>query len=209
MARAFNPESLPNWALVLVGTVGSTIAVWTLILLQRYTEATERTVEFTRQSLILSQRPRIEVRRIVINADIVDGLLNFANVNQIPEEVTGTFEIVNTGSTTARVVAMECRVFLWEQIPAAISRTPLDFIRIEPIKLLPGVYGTRTFRGSIAALDIYIAHGENRSLCVYIVGLVGYEDELGNYRSTSFCRRMDQAFGRLVKTNDPDYEHAD
>lgn len=44
---------------------------------------------------------------------------------------------------------------------------------------------------------------------VYVIGRVGYIDELGGMRSTAFCRKWDDDKGRFFAVDDPDYEHAE
>lgn len=44
---------------------------------------------------------------------------------------------------------------------------------------------------------------------MYVIGRVGYIDELGGMRSTAFCRKWDDDKGRFFAVDDPDYEHAE
>jgi hypothetical protein len=167
-------------------------------------ESAKESLEVTRKALVLSQRPRIEVRNVQIPSDIVGRIFNAQRVSEIPDIIEGSFEIINVGSTTASVIAVECRVVLWERLPMAFARSQLDAVRIIPQQLRPGVYGTRTFSESIDPLAIHFAH-----ILLHVVGWIGYEDELGNYRSTNFCRVLDRKSQRLKKVDDRDYENAD
>jgi hypothetical protein len=44
---------------------------------------------------------------------------------------------------------------------------------------------------------------------LYVLGWIGYTDDLGIYRITAFCRRYDIAKDRFVPVDDLDYEYAD
>jgi hypothetical protein len=42
---------------------------------------------------------------------------------------------------------------------------------------------------------------------IYVLGYVGYLDELGIAHRTAFCRKYDARLRRFFAVQDPDYEH--
>ena len=84
---------------------------------------------------------------------------------------------------------------------------PENTCRISPFDLKPGVYETIPIEEDIGVPIIELKLVPTTS--VYLVGWIGYCDELGSFRTTYFCRKLDRPTERFAKISDDEYEHAD
>lgn len=175
--------------------------------------ATEAT-KLTRETFVLSQRPRVIVR----NVSVADPML-FYNPNDI--SIRGSFFIANAGATKAHVVAIYCTVIRGQlpMIPphsgsGASSEIPVD------ISLPPGKGTTRPFEDTLPGVPQFPAGSNNLDYDeraatrssdnpIHVLGRITYKDDLGTIRSTAFCRKWNPVLQRFFSIPDPDYEHAE
>jgi hypothetical protein len=168
--------------------------------------------ELTRQSLILTHRPKLIIRNVAMDQE--DRIFRWESLpgGGNPAAATGTLRIVNVGSSTAFVVSIACDVLLLEALP---MKWPLPFDPVSdavPIIAVPaGKYGTQPFpvggRAPITSDELFkLSQG---LLGLYVIGEIVYRDDLGNIRTTSFCREWRRGNPRFVAVENADYEHAD
>jgi hypothetical protein len=144
-------------------------------------EITKATAELARQSLVLTHRPRLIIRNVVVP--------DFVTIpSAFPIRIRGELRITNVGTGPAQVVSAVAEVVIsgaWPNQPI-MPRVEHDAEIV--FSLAPGVYKTRSFQS-----DRDIDRGEydrifNGMPAIYIQGYIGYSDDMGNFRSTSFCR---------------------
>jgi hypothetical protein len=164
-----------------------------------------RSLHATATTMILTQRPKLEVRHVVMEE--AAQLLNAAGAGSLPDIITGSYEIVNVGTSTAEILSKEERVFLWIDPPPKIPFAPESEKRIAPIHLRPGVYYTEEFKEDFGVT--IIAFQMVPMMRVFFVGWICYKDQLGNMRTTRFCRIFDTRTRRFVKFGDEEHEHVD
>jgi len=108
-------------------------------------------------------------------------------------------------------VAWQCEVLFAKALPIKHPIPLLTTSLSTPVKLPSGAYGTMPFpthqQDPIDTDDLFaLAAGDLR---VYVIGEIVYKDELGNARTTWFCRERGYGEGRFTQTQNPDYESAD
>jgi hypothetical protein len=202
--KAFAPESWPTWALVVVGIVGTFLALRTL-------RAIKRQAELTRASLILTQRPRIIIRNIALDDPRL--LVEVPRHGTDSVTISGTFYVSNIGGTPGTITENHSEILVFERPAALPMKRPYEGKtggRVS-ITLTSGQSAPITFPAEGRELTrlerISIEHG---TMTLHIIGWVAYADDMGNERRTAFCRRWDYILQRFIAINDdPDYEHAE
>ena len=173
-----------------------------LALTRESNATTVRATELTRQSFILSNRPRLIIRNVSV-CD-VDAMFH----PEPTEPVGGAFFIANIGTSTSRIISVDCGIYRADTLPMV---PPFTSDGQNPDRLLPPGKGTKwSFETLLTGVQIgelsgIIDHTAN----VYVIGRIGYTDDLGTMRSTAFCRKWDNSRGRFLAVDDPDYEHTE
>lgn len=165
-----------------------------------------------RQELILSQRPKLRIRNVIIKPSRRPATA--ANFLEEGKHVIGQFYIVNIGGTPAKIIQSDCIVY-WGYSGLPMERpyewhAPTNLAA--PNRLLPGTSVTVPFQSEepmdSAAEDINRQAGNLR---LYVMGWVTYEDNLKVKRRTSFCRVYKNLTGathsKFYPVDDADYEH--
>jgi hypothetical protein len=236
--KAFAPDTWANWALFVGAIAAAVIALRTLKAIQRESEviksiaaaagdntkaiegqaektgivadAAKKSADAARESIILTHRPKIIVRDMVIawHPLLQRGTcVKKLNETQFDDwQLAGAFYIVNTGNQSATVVSLEQFMSFDELLP--FERPHEGGVRkFVGIKLKPGESKRIPFH------PIAIGSPDTRTLILGVpmtaIGRVVYEDELGNGRETGFARKFDMKRQRFVAIDDPDYEYAD
>jgi hypothetical protein len=159
----------------------------------------------TREALILTHRPKLIVRNVVVNE------LPLFSKDHLIDRFTGSYDVANVGSTAARIVSVNGGIYMAGGLP--MKRPYDDGIpgREDDTRLAAGESRTISLRQQTdlpaAAMIAYLS-GEVEA---WIVGLLIYRDELGIQRQTGICRRFDPVSKRFVHMEKPDadYEYAD
>jgi hypothetical protein len=200
--EGFAPSTWSNWALVIVGIAGSIAALLTLVVIWRQTVATEKT-------LVLTQRPQIVVRNFYFSEPNAVG-----GVYRGPKEIEngsfcgGQFYIVNRGGTPAKIEEIYCIPYITRTLP---MKRPYEGMvgskgkmTLRPGESAPYIFGMNTplDESGVRAILTY-------ALNFYVLGWIGYTDNLGIYRITSFCRHFDTTQNRFVPADNADYENSD
>lgn len=193
---------LSNYLLIVVGIGGILVACITLGKLERQTKATEDT-------LIQTQRPKINVRTFFFSEPQ-------SNMGQIPNGIlegsmlTGQFYIVNLGGTRAIIKEILCEFYTTREsmLPAKRPWEGKDGVKSE-IVLAAGQSKPYTF-GRFEP----VSHEEafplfSKKMHLYLMGWIDYVDDLNIRRTTRFCRLYDPATYRFIAVDDAEYESAD
>ena len=199
---AFAPSTWSNWALVIVGLGATVAALLTLRVIWRQTVATEKT-------LVLTQRPKIVVRNLYFSEPRAVG-----GVYQVPKEIeagsfcTGQFYIVNLGGTQATTQEIYSTVFLAQSLP---MKRPYEGLEVstekktfQPGQSVPYLFGLKTPLDEATVKQIF-----TYQIYLYVLGWIGYTDDLGIWRITAFCRQYDTTVNRFVPVDNRDYENSD
>lgn len=190
--------------LVLIGFGGVYAAIRTLKEMRTSTVVSEK-------ALILAQRPRITVRAFYFTEmKGVGGIYKVNNGVTPGSFCNGQFYIQNLGGTDARIKDIWSEVCIEETLPMKRPYEGLEGSKDEKT-LKPGqssfyLFGLKNSPG----LDAQTANDVTQSVRnLYILGWIGYTDDLGIYRITGFCRCYDVGKDRFVPVDDPDYEYSD
>jgi hypothetical protein len=163
------------------------------------------TATATKQSIILTHRPKIMLRNVDVPHIEHGGYGD------------GTLWATNVGDTVAHVFKFDAMWFVGEHLP---MRNP--YARAEPTKtniknIQPGSSQHFDLPAIVFPQDDQLTwhraiHQEPRipePTHLFLIGVVKYRDDLDNLRRTGFCRRYNRQTGRFEPVDDPDYEHAD
>jgi hypothetical protein len=173
-------------------------------------DAAKKSADAARESIILTHRPKIVVRDMVVAwpALVKRGTcVKKLNENQFDEwQLGGAFYIVNTGNQSATVVSLEQFMSFDDFLP--FERPVESGVRkFVAIKLKPGESKRIPFH------PIAIGTPDTRTLTFGVpmtaIGRIVYEDELGNQRETGFARKFEMKRQRFIAMDDHDYEYAD
>jgi hypothetical protein len=174
----------------------------------------KRQTEIINRTLVLGNRARLAVRDVTLNDD--KRLINYRQIPGGPssEPLSGSVLTVNIGGTDAYLVEEYSEIiFRHTGAPLRVGDNrfhgrPLGHVRLPPGMNTRGI-GFSTSAGDPILDTVLLNRIRERELEVFLLGWVGYRDELGNYRQTSYCRKWDLESMRFIGTSDPDYENAD
>jgi hypothetical protein len=165
-------------------------------------------VRLFRRELILTKRPRLRVRNVVlrqpkpIHAPIPE---IFARGTL----VSGQFYVDNVGGTPANISDCGCWV-TWFQGLLPMERPyegengniPIK-LKLKPGMSMPIPFCSDKTMGEEGPL---IKSGE-KNWHLYVMGWIEYIDNLRIGRRTAFCREYSASEGRFIKVDNRDYEH--
>jgi hypothetical protein len=195
--------------LAVVGALQFLVLICHGWIFHRSLKETKTATELTRQSIILTQRPKLVVRNVVINDPqrLVD-----CGAEPSADPLSGAIRILNIGTTVARVTALRCSAI----VRIADDLLPMGgLIRSDGSKLLNEVFlpaggcTTYNFSETIPVPSAELQRINDRSLGVFIIGWAIYKDDLNNVRTTRFCRKWSPDRRRFEAVDDPDYENID
>jgi hypothetical protein len=208
MVDWFWPPLWSSWALAFV-------AIWAGRAAFRTLGAIERQADIARDTLVLTQRPKLIVRNIVLNSPLQDPPLGPDPWFYQGARIAGQFYVVNVGGTPAEITRSGCWI-IWKDKEQALPELPMrrpyeGQEGSNPVlgALRPGESKSGTFQSDDFLTNEYDrVRGGNWPL--YVLGWVDYVDERKVKRRTAFCRKYDPHRRRFFAVeNDPDYEHAE
>ena len=210
----FKPLSdiLSAWALVLVGCGGVYAAIRTL-------RAIEGQGSTTWRSLVLTQRPRLIVRRIILDKPEQAKRFLRSRMGEATFEadapIEGYLSLVNSGNGIATVAESECAVIKSgppDQLPRRFQQHQGVAVPLVAVgtSLQPGQTIECRFYGSGPSSEQYTqAEAAGAGIQFYVTGWIDYRDELGLMRRIGFCRQYIPELDRFFPVDDADYEYAD
>lgn len=197
--------SSPEWALVLVGGITCGVIGW-----QAW--ETRRSVKIAKDSVVLTHRPKIIIRSVVIPwLEILNrhtSMATIANPKLNSEQLDGFFYVVNTGNQPATIISLDEYMAFIDKLPMERPYESGKYKRTVNITLQAGASckipftPTPTNHMELAQVSVYES-------AFFVIGRATYADSVGTVRETAFCRRIDRNIDRLVVVNDPDYEYTD
>lgn len=221
--EAFEPATLPNWALVIVGGIAGCLAWRTLKGIRKQADLMEtqaghmagqleemrKAREIENKTLILQYRPKIIVRNTKV--------LQFSIDLGKPWECEIRFQIVNTGGSPAHI-----RPGSYIQLVSALSngagKNELkwgDPCQISSVILEPGV--GIVVEECLPTGVLFDLQWENFNQgwdtqprrYIYFTGVLYYTDNLDIPRSTGIHRRLEPKSGEFAPNKESDQEYSD
>lgn len=171
-----------------------------------------RAEKLTQKTLVLTQRPRLRVRNVVVRHPQHQASPPLFTEGHLLE---GQFYVANVGGTPATIT--EALAVIFQTRSGLPMRRPYEGrdanLAVPRGSLAPGksfpllFYGDEAIRqGAQAIGNTQIAQG----LRLFVMGWIEYSDDIGVIRRTAFCREFRAGpfdDGRFHAINDPDYEH--
>jgi hypothetical protein len=204
----FWPPVWSSWALVLVAGWAGWVALKTL-------DALERQASIARDTLVLTQRPKLIVRNVVLMSPLQEPPPGPDPWFYKGARLSGQFYVVNVGGTPATITESGCWV-VWKVNNQSLAGLPMRrpyegqngnnpvLATLNPGESAPGIFQSDEY------LDDEINQVRGGSWRLYVLGWVEYLDERKVKRRTGFCRQYDVNKRRFFAVkNDPDYEHAE
>jgi hypothetical protein len=128
---------------------------------------------------------------------------------------SGQFYIQNHGGTDAKIVEIWSGILIARPLPM-MRPYEGEYGEKSGSTLRPGQSMTWLFGLGLFSSRQGTELGEFRAQCInddkdnfYVLGRIGYTDDLGIYRTMGFCRCFDPRADRFVPVENPDYEYAD
>jgi hypothetical protein len=189
---------IANWPLVVIGGLG----VWAAL----------KTLAAIKRELVLTQRPRITVRNFYFSKMKGTGAIySVPSGIEVGSVCSGQFYIANSGGSRACIQEIDCRVWVDEEDGPLPAKRPYE-----------GEMGMQEKKVLLSGQSIpYLFSRANplqfntptrlgfKSANLYVLGWIGYTDDLGIYRRMGFCRRYDTSKDRFLPVDDADYEYED
>ncbi|MGA3054195.1 MAG: hypothetical protein ABSD63_08310 [Candidatus Korobacteraceae bacterium] len=187
----------PNLALAILAVIAAGIGLETLWIIKRQTDITE-------QTLLLTHRPKITIRNIVIPE--LTKLNRQSPMNQWSAALVGYYTLANVGGFSATIQNVVDGIWAEKGLPMERPDRGRPERGIGVI-LAPGESTEISFNVVLGADDACrIIDGD---FAVYILVQVIYVDNSKVVRKTSACRKFDLTEQRFTRVDDPDYEYAD
>jgi hypothetical protein len=164
-----------------------------------------------RLAYLADKRPRLLVRHVVLNPDII------GKIDEPDTVVTGSLVLVNIGNIEAKITRSRYRVFWTDEglpMDLDLEGEEADELVFSPSDPLAGGGSCSYPFFSSKRLGSDAEDIEDGSCKLYVVGYVKYTDLADIERFMGFCRvyRRIEKIGtsaRFIVENDPDYEYQD
>jgi hypothetical protein len=188
-------------AVIAVATIAQAIIYWCQSGLMR------RALSVNENTLILTQRPKVIARTFFFSES--GGTMPRGDGVAWGSYAKGQFYVENTGGTKATVEEIWSEVFIAKVLPGQRPYEGKDGSK-GTLLLAPGKHTYYLFSRKEPLEESTVSNIKSGSEFLYVLGWLGYRDELGIYRKTRFCRQYIPDRDRFVPVeNDPDYESAD
>ncbi len=176
-------------------------------------DAAKQYAEIASRQLVLTQRPKLIARNIVIEQPDMSELT-------VAQQVTPSLYFIwrlvvsNIGGTPATITDAGSWIYAVSgELPMErpYDRHGVGNAKVVPDNLSPGEQGV--LKIGLAVEDVEGGHDFRsivpRQLHIHVMGWITYADDIGVTRRTSFCRRWDWEEQRFLPVDNPDYEHAE
>jgi hypothetical protein len=206
----------PEWWLVIIAALTGIAIAYQAREMTRSTKEMKASTDIAKKALVLTQRPRIVVRAFYFSEMRgIGGITHVSNRIEAGSFCRGQYYIENCGGTDARIREIYSEVYIAEQLPMMRPYEGKEGSKEEKI-LRPGTSSFYLF-GRSEPLDDSTHQSlvrpreaiGSKAKSFYVLGWIGYTDDLGIYRMTAFCRRFEMSKDRFVPVDDADYEYAD
>ena len=186
--------------LVVVTAFLAVIAIWQGCQLKRTVKATRDSVDLARQEFLSTHRPKIRVRRIVLEEEKGTVILSLR------------YDMVNIGDRPAKNIAVMYEIEIRPRHDAILPNFPnapllsSGYKNVWPL-IEAGVKVSEPATIDQAIQDEFQIERPTNSNVLYFTGFIKYEDELGIVRETGFCRKFKGLC--FIRIDNPDYEYED
>lgn len=187
--------------LVVVGFITAAVIGW-------QSWETRKAAEAARESILLTHRPKLVVRNVVIpSLEVLNRLTSMRDIFDAMDlgRLEGYFQLANVGNTEATIERVRDRILIGLRLP--MERQYVDN-PTSGLRLAAGESQSVRFTPLVIPYATQVAL-MNEVTEVYVMGLITYTDGLGIRRETAFCRKLDRELRRLVPVVDQDYEYSD
>jgi hypothetical protein len=175
-----------------------------------------KSIRLTRDSIILSQRPRLIVRNVVARQPdciTIPGTPPFGK----GKPVGGQFFVANVGGSEATVresryivIGLEGTLPMERPYEGQAGNNPITVkCVLPPGGVTPGLISAPNPFPDKDPMPTPTAGDRGEHTSVYVMGWIEYSDGLGSVRRTAFCRKYHWRRKRFFAVKDPDYEHAE
>jgi len=171
--------------------------------------------EATKGILIVTHRPRLRVRNIVVNREPRGRIHPPPQIFAPGYFVSGQFYVSNIGGSEATITESHCEV-IWNTTGLPMERPyegkdgnmTIGRIRLQPGVSRPGLFLSENVMGSEGTA---VQTGSGGMWGFWVMGWIEYIDASNTKRRTAFCRkyRVPEGAneGRFFAVDDTDYEH--
>ncbi len=219
IAGVITRPSVTDWIIALSAAIYAFFAYRQWQTIRQQAKATNRQAEIAQQTLVLTYRPKLIVRNVVMEQP---DMRNWTVPQDIKTDQLFVWRLYvsNIGGTPATVTETGCWIILvLGELPmerpyeGRSGNTVITGMKVAN-KLFPGESGTL----HIALLGEQVEGGQDpikglqgypKQLHIYVMGWVTYVNDIGIVRRTAFCRRYDWARQYFVAVDNLDYEHAE
>jgi hypothetical protein len=196
--------------LVLAGFVTAAVVGWQALESRKAAQAARDSVRLTRESIVLTHRPKIIVRSVVIPWMAILNRHTPMNAGQDLDDsqLGGFFYAVNVGNQPAILESLDEFMSFDSSLPMERPYESGQNRRALGYTIQPGAsYKIRFTPKQTHSLELAVVAVNEGPFVVG--GRIIYADTLGNRRETAFCRKVDHQLARLIVVDAPDYEYAD
>jgi hypothetical protein len=206
IAGVITRPSVTDWIIALSAAIYAFFAY-------RQWQTIRQQAKIAQQTLVLTQRPKLIARNIVIEQPDM-------NILDVAQDLTpGLYfiwrlVIANIGGTPATITAAGSWIYALEgELPMErpYDRHPVRNAPVVPNKLAagePGVLKIGLAIEHVIGLHDILSKTPPQTY-LYVMGWVAYADDFGTTRHTAFCRRWDWEKRWFFAVDNPDYEYAD
>jgi hypothetical protein len=196
---------LVHWDWIVIGTVALALLTgWLAWETRALRIDAAKSAKASEKAIIMANRPKIIIQNIFFSSDP----LGFSG----GAKVSGSFQIYNSGNTSAEIYAVVVKVWLDNLLP---MKFPYDTSGGEKrdsrlFELPPGKYAEKQFDELVSGNDTLSTSipKADPKIRIYLMGVISYGDALGNLRTTRFCREFDRESCRFHPVRDAEYENA-
>jgi hypothetical protein len=206
-------ESIKHMESAVIAYQGFARASEAMLALTRESNAiTARATDLTRQSFLLSHRPKLAVRNVVVR--VPQGNQDIASVAQrlsqgvIDSVPGGELYVVNDGDADGKIIRMHSEILDGERLPMAPPYEGKPGTSLD-VNLAPGVQILVPFPSEPFIRQHSVERVAGGWEKFWVLGWIEYVDGTGNTRRTLFCRQWSNESSRFSAVGDADYERAD
>jgi hypothetical protein len=158
----------------------------------------KRTVSLARDEFNATHRPRIRVRRVVLEED------------PKTHDARVGYMIANVGESPAHITGGMARIVYRERVFGPPNLKIIEGVNIHQETLRPGEQHSYSIDNDEIMQAFQFERPfpfENHTSTLYCYGFIRYTDNLGAIRETAFCRLFERE--RFIGIGNPDYEYED
>jgi hypothetical protein len=208
--KIISPEVLPTWILMVVGTVGTIVAVVTLLSIRSQQKDTQKALLFSRKSAVAAGRSAnalMSAERAWVVVEMPERIRTLEGNDDTTTIVNLTLKYENAGRTMCWITEKKVHFAMIERLPKEpmFDENTLAFSGPEPEPLVVGQHSSLEIP-SLACKGIHVLtlSGEPGGNVPVLYGMIRYRDAFGSDRKTLFGYQIG-ASGRLKRIHSTSY----